>query len=65
MRVDIYWNITRNRLSVRSRERKDYGKVIGWRDEVYLKNCEFVVGQKGRARVLRSKQKKCPRSCAR
>ena len=58
-RVFIYRNLSnRNKkYSIQSREGKDYGLVIGHADNLVLEDCQFKVGQAGRARVLRERQK--------
>lgn len=57
MLVDVYYNLHKKRLSVRSRERNNYGKVINHTDMVLLKNCTFVVNPAGRKRVLKERRK--------
>jgi tyrosine-protein phosphatase YwqE len=57
MRVDVYFNLHKKLFSVRSRERSDYGKVIMHVKHLWLKNCQFVVRERGRERVLREKKK--------
>ncbi len=55
MICDVYFNIRRKVLSLRSRETRI---VFGHRKAVIMTNCKFVVSQKGRERVLREKKKK-------
>jgi hypothetical protein len=57
MKVDIYYNLHRKKLSVRSREKGSYGKVIKHTDRILLKDCKFVVSEPGRQRVLKNKRK--------
>ena len=57
MKVDIYFNLHKKKLSVRSRERASYGKVINHVDSILLKDCTFVVNPAGRKRVLKEKRK--------
>ena len=57
MRVDVYFNVHRKKLSVRSREKGSYGKVIKHTDRILLKDCKFVVSEPGRQRVLKNKRK--------
>lgn len=52
MKVDIYFNLHKKRLSIRHR-----GKVIAHADNAELDNVKFVVSQAGRARVLMEKRK--------
>ena len=51
-RLYIYKNIHLNLFSVRCE-----GKVIDHRDELILEDARFLVGQKGRERVVREKRK--------
>lgn len=58
MKADIYYNLHKKCLSIRSRERETYGRVVKHSyDSVYLKDVEFVVNQKGRDKVIATKQK--------
>lgn len=57
MRVDVYYNLQKQCLSVRSREKHTYGKVIKHVNSIVLKDVEFVVSEAGRQRVIKSKQK--------
>lgn len=52
MKVDVYFNLRKKVFSIRHK-----GKVIKHLDKVCLKDCEFVVSEKGRQRVLREKRK--------
>lgn len=47
-RVKVARNLNKDKLSIR----KD-GLVIGYADEILLKNCTFEVSESGRQRVLR------------
>ena len=51
-RLYIYKNLHLNLFSIRQG-----GKVIDHRDELILENARFLVGQKGRERVVREKRK--------
>jgi len=51
-RLYIYKNLHLNLFSVRCE-----GKVIDHRDEIVLEDARFLVGQKGRERVIREKRK--------
>ena len=57
MKVDIYRNLHKDCWSVRSRERSNYGRVVGHVHCAVLKDAKFVVSQAGRDRVLREKRK--------
>ena len=57
MKVDVYFNIRTGWLSIRSREKETYGRVVKWVKSILLKNCKFVVSEAGRKRVLREKRK--------
>ena len=57
MRVDVYFNIRKNKLSVKSREPLHYGKVINHVDTILLDDCTFIVQKAGRNRVLKEKRK--------
>lgn len=52
MLVDVYFNLKKLCFSVRHR-----GKVIGYGDNIFLKDVVFKVSEKGRQRVLREKKK--------
>lgn len=51
-KVFVYRNLHKNMFSVRSK-----GKVIAHTRHLLLKDVRYCVGQKGRERVLRTKQK--------
>lgn len=57
MKVDIYKNLNKDCYSIRSREKDKYGKVIDHSKTIILKNVIFIVGKKGRERVLQEKRK--------
>lgn len=44
-------------MSVRSREREDYGRVVAHSNYIIMKNCRFIVNQRGRLKVLKEKKK--------
>lgn len=50
--MDIYWNSHKKLFSCRVN-----GKVISHVKEMFLIDCKFVVSQKGRERVLKTKSK--------
>lgn len=51
-KVDVYRNLQKGGLSIRSRETSSYGLVIDHRDGVVLEDVEFVVNENGRQKVL-------------
>lgn len=51
-RVQVYRNLTKDMWSVRQG-----GKVIGWAEEVLLKDAEFVCNKAGRERVRKTGRK--------
>jgi hypothetical protein len=58
IRVEVYYNLHRKCLSVRSRVTgPTYGKVIGHLPAIVLHNVTFHVSEPGRQRVLREKRK--------
>ena len=56
-RVAVYRNLHKNCLSIQSRERENYGKIIGYCKSIFLKRPKFVVREKGRLRVLKEGRK--------
>jgi hypothetical protein len=52
MRADVYKNLRKKTFSILHR-----GKVIAHSDRILLVNCEFIVSQKGRKRVLKEKRR--------
>jgi len=50
--VEVYRNLTKNCLSVRCE-----GRVIAHVNHIWLEDCKFVVREKGRQKVLETKQK--------
>lgn len=53
VKVFVYRNLHKNLYSVRGPE----GKVLAHTDHLFLKDVKYCVGEKGRERVLREKQK--------
>lgn len=51
-KVDVYRNLQKGGLSIRSRETESYGLVIDHREGVVLENVNFVVNESGRQKVL-------------
>tara|TARA_R100000231_G_C5226314_1_gene135170 strand:- start:80 stop:460 length:381 start_codon:yes stop_codon:yes gene_type:complete len=56
-KVAIYRNLQKNCLSVQSRERVDYGKVIAYCKSIFVKRPKFIVREKGRLKVLEEGRK--------
>jgi hypothetical protein len=52
MTMDIYWNSHKNLFSCRIN-----GKVLYHVKEMFLIDCKFIVSEKGRKRVIKSKVK--------
>ena len=58
MRVDIYRNLHKKCWSIRSMSKGiTYGKVISYVQEETLFDCSFIVGEKGRERVIKMRRK--------
>lgn len=57
MRVDVYRNLHKDCMSVRSREKGDYGKVIRHTRGLKMSNVDLIVRQKGRQNVIATKRK--------
>lgn len=57
MKVAVYFNLHKDVFSLQSRDKDTYGRVIGHREQVLLKNAKFVVRQGGRDKVLKEKRK--------
>jgi len=51
-RLYVYWNLHKQTWSVRQS-----GKIVGHSDLIFLKDCRFLVGKAGQARVRREKKK--------
>ena len=51
-RLYVYWNLHKQTWSVRQS-----GKIVGHSDLVFLKDCRFLVGKAGQARVRREGKK--------
>lgn len=52
MKVDVYANLQKDCVSVRSRETEDYGKVVEHRPKVTVTDAEFVI-QEGSQQTCR------------
>lgn len=55
--VDVYRNLNNGRLSIKSRQTENYGRVIGYLDTAHLTDVEFVVQESGRKRVIEQERK--------
>lgn len=56
-RVKVYFNLHKKMFSVVSLDKETYGLVVTHVDEVHLVNCQFVVSEAGRQRVIREQRK--------
>lgn len=52
MKVDVYLNLHRDCVSVRSRESEDYGTVVAHRPKVTVEDVSFVVQPSGRQKCI-------------
>ena len=52
MKVEVYWNLHKNKYSVRHK-----GKVIAHETRLYIQDAKFVVQPAGRERVRKEKRK--------
>lgn len=57
MRVEVYWNLHKNRFSVRALDGRDKGIVIAHCEYVALTDATFHVQQAGRRRVIETGRK--------
>lgn len=57
MRFFVYRNLTRRCLSIRAEAGPFQGRVVAWVEAVQLGHARFVVGKKGRQRVLETGRK--------
>lgn len=57
MKVDVYLNLNKDCISVKSREQDTYGQVVAHRPKVHLRDVEFVVQPAGRKKCRRTKVK--------
>ena len=53
-RVFVYWNLTKKIWSVRNEKT---GRIVAHLPELTVQDCNFVVSQAGRERVIREKSK--------
>ena len=56
-KVAVYRNLHKNCLSIQSRERKDYGKIIGYCKSIFIKYPKFIIREKGRLKVIKEGRK--------
>jgi hypothetical protein len=54
MRVEVYWNLTRNCWSIRDAAT---GRIHAHADKVSVRGAQFIVQPAGRKRVLRERKK--------
>lgn len=52
IRADVYHNLNLDSLSIRSRERHNYGRVVAYADSVMVEPADFIVQPAGRRRVV-------------
>ncbi len=57
MKCDVYYNLHAKMLSVRSREKDNYGIVVEYTDYIEVYDVSFVVNRAGRNRVRKEKRK--------
>ena len=57
MRVDVYRNLHKDCMSVKSREKFSYGRVVKRTRCLTMSNVDFIVRQKGRQKVIATKRK--------
>lgn len=57
MKADVYRNLHKKCMSVRSREKDSYGRVKRRTKDLVMQNCSFVVREKGRRKVILEKRK--------
>jgi hypothetical protein len=59
-RVEVYFNIHKSGFSIKSIDKRNpnKGKVIGYADQLQLKNCKFVCSKSGIAKVREEKRKR-------
>lgn len=57
MKVFVYYNLHKKKLSVKALEGERKGRVIAHMEVINLKDVAFKVSQAGRQRVLREKRK--------
>ena len=57
MKADVYRNLRKKCMSVRSRERKNYGRVVDHTNYIVMRDCTFIVNEAGHAKVLQTKRK--------
>ena len=52
--VRVYFNLHKKTWSIKDRKTN---RVLGWSDKIFLRECNMIVSEKGRQRVLRDKRK--------
>lgn len=64
MKVRVYRNLNKPEFySIMAMEGEDKGRVIGYARSVLLENCQLVVSEKSRQRVLKEKRKNVHAFC--
>jgi hypothetical protein len=56
-KVAVYRNLQKNCLSIQSRERENYGLIMGYCKSIFIRRPKFIVREKGRLRVLEEGRK--------
>jgi len=57
MKLRVYFNLIKKKLSVQAKNEKGHWIVIRHADTIALKNVQFKVSEAGRQRVIREKRK--------
>ena len=56
-KVAIYRNLQKNCLSIQSRERENYGLIMGYCKSIFIRRPKFIVREKSRLKVLEEGRK--------
>ena len=56
-KVAVYRNLQKNCLSIQSRERENYGLIMGYCKSIFIRRPKFIVREKGRLKVLKEGRK--------
>ena len=62
MKVYVYYNLHKHVWSIKALEGPQKGKIVAYRDEVWLKDALPVVSASGRERVRRASGR-CSKAC--
>lgn len=57
MKADVYRNLHKGLMSIRSRETHNYGRVAAHSNYIRMRDCVFVVNERGRQKVIETKRK--------